>query len=258
MKSIGIIAACFLLFAIFAFALNQTEAISFPENKVVLSAQDELEEVELITAPVLQEDVVFPKLTAQAVLVVDLDTNIPLFEKDADNSRLPASTTKIITALVAMDNYPPEKVLVVDSVNIEGQKMKLVPGERITVENLLYGLLVFSANDAAEVLANNYQGGRDVFVEAMNIKAMPQLEIDDKSISFDISMLMFSESLFHIGTMLKLDYEGYMPIDTILTAWIPRDLILTYNDESKPDFIDYILKLYDILHTISAIIDTID
>ena len=170
MRFIGIVAACFLFFVTFAFALNQTEVAQYSTSASVLSVKKE-EKVELITAPVRKDDVTFPELSAQAVLAVDLDTNISLYEKDADGSRLPASTTKIITALVAMDNYPLDKIISVGNVNVEGQKMDLVVGEEMTVEDLLYGLLVYSANDAAEVLAENYQGGRDAFIEAMNLKA---------------------------------------------------------------------------------------
>lgn len=113
-----------------------------------------------------------PTFSAESVLAVDMDSNTILFEKDPDAPHSPASTTKIITALVAMDYYPLNKVLTVGKVQVEGQKMKLVNGEEILVRDLLYGLLVYSANDAAEVLAQNYEGGREAFIEAMNVKAV--------------------------------------------------------------------------------------
>ena len=73
--------------------------------------------------------------------------------------------------MVALDSYPLDQVITVGDVNVIGQKMRLVKGEQMTVKNLLYGLLVYSANDAAEVLAANYPGGRDNFITAMNKKA---------------------------------------------------------------------------------------
>ncbi len=121
--------------------------------------------------PVLASTTDFPILTAQSVIAVDLDSGVTLYEKNPDNKLLPASTTKIMTALVALDHYPKEYVLEVGNVSVIGQKMGLISGEKITVENLLYGLLVFSANDAAEVLAASYPGGRQLFIEAMNLKA---------------------------------------------------------------------------------------
>ncbi len=119
-------------------------------------------------------------LSAHSVLAVDVDSGITLYEKNPDLKLLPASTTKIITSLVAMDYYPLDKVLRVRKMSVDGQKMHLIPGEEITTEDLLYGLLVFSANDAAEVLAENYPGGRDVFIAAMNLKAK-ELGLDNTS-----------------------------------------------------------------------------
>jgi D-alanyl-D-alanine carboxypeptidase (penicillin-binding protein 5/6) len=113
----------------------------------------------------------FPVVSAQGVLALDLDSGMSLYEKNADEPLLPASTTKIMTALVAMDYYPSNMPLRVDGVRVIGQKMGLKEGEEITAGDLLYGLLVFSANDAAEVLAANYPGGREMFINVMNIKA---------------------------------------------------------------------------------------
>lgn len=121
--------------------------------------------------PVLAKEATFPILSAQAVLAIDANSGVTLFEKNADNPVLPASTTKIVTALVTLDNYSLDEVITVGKVSVEGQKMGLIKGEQLTVHNLLYGLLVYSANDAAEVLAENFPGGRDAFISAMNEKA---------------------------------------------------------------------------------------
>lgn len=122
--------------------------------------------------PVLGASSVYPLLSAQGAMAVDLDSGISLYEKNPDNTLLPASTTKIVTALVVLDSYPLDKIITIGKVNVVGQKMGLVYGEQMTVENLLYGLLVYSANDAAEVLASEYPGGRDAFINAMNVKAI--------------------------------------------------------------------------------------
>jgi D-alanyl-D-alanine carboxypeptidase (penicillin-binding protein 5/6) len=83
----------------------------------------------------------------------------------------PASTTKLLTALVALDTYSLDDVVTVKNLMSDGQVMGLVPNEQITVENLLYGMLIYSGNDAGYALADYYPGGLDKFVEAMNIKA---------------------------------------------------------------------------------------
>lgn len=111
-----------------------------------------------------------PEISAYAVMATDLDSGVTLYQKNSDVKLLPASTTKIVSAMVAEDYYSLDDVLTVSNISIPGQKMRLIAGEEISVRNLLYGLLVYSANDAAEVLAENYPGGRNSFVTAMNLK----------------------------------------------------------------------------------------
>lgn len=120
--------------------------------------------------PVLKKEISFPILSAQAALVVDVSSGVSLYEKDTDKRLLPASTTKIVTALVALDSYSLGDILKVGQIKVDGQKMGLRYSEEISVEDLLYGLLIYSANDAAEVLAQGYKGGRETFIDAMNQK----------------------------------------------------------------------------------------
>lgn len=113
-----------------------------------------------------------PELTANSLKIIDADSAITLYEKNADLRVLPASTTKIMTALVALEQYPLAKILTVREEKFDGNTVKLKPGESLTVENLLYGLLVASGNDAAQVFAENFPGGTTGFVWAMNQKAL--------------------------------------------------------------------------------------
>lgn len=122
--------------------------------------------------PVLTNGSSFPTLSAQGVIAMDLTSGITLYEKNADAKLLPASTTKIVTALVSLDTYKLDQVLTVGKeVRVDGQKMGLRMGEKIKFEDLLYGLLIYSANDAAMTLAQNYPGGYSSFIVAMNQKA---------------------------------------------------------------------------------------
>lgn len=120
--------------------------------------------------PVLKDGVGYPVVSAQSVMAIDLDSGVTLYEKDPNKALLPASTTKIITALVALDTYDINSILKVGKVVVEGQKMGLVQGEEIRFIDLLNGLLIYSANDAAEVLAQNHPAGRSVFIGLMNKK----------------------------------------------------------------------------------------
>ena len=121
--------------------------------------------------PVLSSNSTFPVLSAQGVIAIDVSSNVTLYEKNADLKLYPASTTKIITALVGLDYYRWDQVLTVGNPSVEGQRLGLVMGEEMTFENLLEALLIYSANDAAMTIADNYPGGRAGFVAAMNTKA---------------------------------------------------------------------------------------
>jgi D-alanyl-D-alanine carboxypeptidase (penicillin-binding protein 5/6) len=110
-----------------------------------------------------------PLTTAEGIYIVELSTLTPLFEYNPQKKLFPASTAKIITALTANDLYQFDDVITVNNVNVEGQIMGLVEGEKITFENLLYGMLIHSGNDAAYAIANAY--GYDKFIELMNKKA---------------------------------------------------------------------------------------
>lgn len=116
---------------------------------------------------------VFPDIAAQSAAVISADTAEAVFLKNAD-ARLPmASTTKIMTALVAMEALNPDTVFTVprEVCFVEGSSIYLSPGEKITVLDLLYGLLLESGNDAACALAVACSSDIDSFVALMNKKA---------------------------------------------------------------------------------------
>ena len=114
-----------------------------------------------------------PVISATAALVKDLDADFLLFVKDP-NKRVPiASTTKIMTALVAANYYQADDSLTVPkSALVEGSNMGLEEGEKLTFRSLLYGLLLNSGNDAAYTLAKNYPGGVSTFVQEMNQQSL--------------------------------------------------------------------------------------
>lgn len=152
----------FVFIASSALALSPVRPAVYQKIIAVISKK------EFPANPVISKDATFPIFSSQGVLAVDLVSGVTLFEKDADKILLPASTTKIITALVAMNAFNKGDVIEIGNIVVEGQKMGLKKGEKITISDLLYGLLVYSANDAAEALAQNYLGGRDNFISAMN------------------------------------------------------------------------------------------
>lgn len=110
-------------------------------------------------------------LSAKAAIVMDASSKVTLFEKNSELRFSMASTTKIMTALTALDYYKDDSVLTIQNTHVEGTKLGLLPGSQFYFKDLLYAMLLPSANDAAVAIADNYPGGSDAFVQKMNEKA---------------------------------------------------------------------------------------
>lgn len=136
-----------------------------------------------------------PGILAESYLAIDFSTGQILLEKDS-RQRLPvASTIKIMTALVALERGDPDQMIVVSdrAATIGEDTMGLSGGERLTLEELLYGLLLPSGNDAAEAIAEGLAGRREVFLNWMNSK---------------VTELGLSESFFVNPSGLDEEREG--------------------------------------------------
>ena len=113
------------------------------------------------------------RTNARSAILFCPDGNLTLYASN-ENQRLPmASTTKIMTAIVALENSKLDKTVIIDdeAVGTEGSSAYLKGGDTYTLEGLLYALLLQSANDAAVAIAINVGGTQDRFVEMMNQKA---------------------------------------------------------------------------------------
>ena len=125
-----------------------------------------------ITTPLLYSETVNCNFcsNAKAAVVIDAKSGAVLFEKNA-HTRLPmASTTKIMTALAVLENSSPDTVIEIpkEAAGVEGSSIYLRQGERMTVRDLLYGLLLESGNDAATALAVGVFGSTDKCCDYMN------------------------------------------------------------------------------------------
>lgn len=126
-----------------------------------------------VTAAFSSEEPAPPRITCKAAILIDQDTGEILFSHAANN-RLPnASTTKIMTAVLALEKLELDDEITISNraVSTAGSKSKLRAGEVLTVEQLLYALMVVSGNDASIALAENVAGSQKAFVEMMNAKA---------------------------------------------------------------------------------------
>ncbi|KKU29254.1 MAG: serine-type D-Ala-D-Ala carboxypeptidase [Candidatus Amesbacteria bacterium GW2011_GWA2_47_11b] len=112
-----------------------------------------------------------PTVSAKNIFIIDQASQTVFLQKSADQPVFPASTTKMMTALVVLDNFSLDQPITVTRSYPIGQHVGFRPGETLTVEQLLYATLVQSGNDAAEILAENFPAGRQVFIDLMNVKA---------------------------------------------------------------------------------------
>ena len=108
-----------------------------------------------------------------AAVMIDADTGSVLFSKNQGRVLAPASLTKLMTALLVVEKDKLSSTVRVgrEVFGVDGSVLGLQPGDRITVQNLLYGLLVHSSNDAANALAVFTAGSQDSFVGMMNSRA---------------------------------------------------------------------------------------
>jgi serine-type D-Ala-D-Ala carboxypeptidase (penicillin-binding protein 5/6) len=127
--------------------------------------------------------------TADAAIVVDGRNGEVMFAKNADSRRAIASTTKLMTALLALERARPREVFTAPPYNAlpPESRIDLQAGERMTVHDLLEALLLESANDAAVTLAEGIAGSREAFVAEMNERAA-QLGLDDTSYANPIGL----------------------------------------------------------------------
>lgn len=117
-----------------------------------------------------------PELNAQAAILIDSNTGKVLYEKNMDEKMYPASTTKILTAILAIEHCDLDEIVTVNynaisSIPSGYATAELITDETLTVKQLLEVLLIHSANDAANVLAMHVGGSIESFITMMNSKA---------------------------------------------------------------------------------------
>lgn len=114
-----------------------------------------------------------PEVSSHSACVIDIDTGRILAAKNENEKSEPASITKIMTALIALENADIKKIVTIPgaAAGVEGSSIYIKAGEKYSLEDLLYGLMLRSGNDAATAIAIDVAGSVDAFVEKMNQKA---------------------------------------------------------------------------------------
>jgi D-alanyl-D-alanine carboxypeptidase len=166
-----------------------------------------------------------PVLTTNNYILIDTSTNKIITAKNIDQKIYPASTTKLATALTALNLYPLDEVITVDQTYNEGKTMELQLGEKITVKSLVQALLVYSANDSAYTLAKHYQGGISGFVDQMNSLISKYNLINTHFINVD-----GIHEGNHYSTVYDLSQLGRLAIKNPIVRNVVKNKTLTVTD----------------------------
>ena len=112
-------------------------------------------------------------LAASGAIVIDAHTGASLYEKNADEPQFPASTTKILTALLVIEAGDLEREVecTIEDSKVGESSLELKPGQRFTRRQMLYGLMLKSANDVAHALGRDNAGSIQAFAEKMTLRA---------------------------------------------------------------------------------------
>jgi len=189
-----------------------------------------------------------PDTQALAGIMVDVDTHQVIWEKDPHHSLPPASTAKIVSSLVALDNFDPHKMVTItpDALTQASDEttMGIGAGEQYDVEDLLSGMLTVSANDAATALAADTVGLGN-FVDAMNAQ-MQQLGLHDSHFTTPVGLddpQQYS-SPYDLAMVAMEDMDRYPVFRNIV--W--RDQVNLPATATHPEFelhnLDRLLQFY--------------
>ncbi|MBT3704506.1 D-alanyl-D-alanine carboxypeptidase [Candidatus Peregrinibacteria bacterium] len=144
------------------------------EASINIGKLDFLDLLSVSPIPIKKDGYISPVINAHSSVAIDNQTGEILFEKDLHTKRQIASITKLMTAIIILEENDLDSIVTVspEVKYADGSEMFLHTGEQITVENLMYGLIINSANDAAVALAEFNAGSVEAFVEKMNKKAL--------------------------------------------------------------------------------------
>lgn len=166
------------IIVILLISLVATAIVVLPKLNLTISylssAQTKIDDqkTQIVVFPIAKDNIQNPPdLSARAAVIIDAKTGSTLFEKNPRLKHLPASTTKLMTALVTLEKCTPQTVVTVSDFPKVGNQMGLQIGDQVTVENLMYGLLIKSGNDAAYALAGACSQSYEEFISSMNEKA---------------------------------------------------------------------------------------
>ena len=189
-----------------------------------------------------------PPNTASAGILVDIDTGDILWQRNPHEQRAPASTIKLLTSMVVLENFAPTKLITATPKALfaggDETRMLIDPGDKLTVQELMTGLLMVSANDAANVLATETVG-MEKFVGAMNAQAAA-IGLQDTHATSPVGLDnpdMYS-SAYDLAVLATLDYKHWPLFRSIVDT---RQAVLpasSLHSAFELTNVDQLLELY--------------
>ncbi|WBW95834.1 D-alanyl-D-alanine carboxypeptidase family protein [Oceanirhabdus sp. W0125-5] len=167
-----------------------------------------------------------PSAAADSVVLLDATTGEILYSRNMNTAYPPASTTKVMTALLTLENCDLDEIVTIPekAVGIEGSKIWILKDEDITVRNLLLALMLESANDCAVALAIHVGGSEEAFVKMMNDKAK---ELGLKNTNFENPHGLYNNkhktSAYDLAQIMReaVKYPEFVKISTTVSAKVP-------------------------------------
>ena len=175
-KFFSLLLAVLMLLQLFALPVFSAAAEAASDQDEAQAAEDTAAADDSVPEDRLLSSRASFSVAAKAALLIDLSTGRVVYEQDADERIYPASLTKIMTCLLALENGNLSDVVTVSSSALDGLDADssvagLQIGEQMTLENLLYCMMVVSGNDACNVIAEHIAGSVTDFVRMMNQRA---------------------------------------------------------------------------------------
>lgn len=171
-----------------------------------------------------------PEVNAEGMILIDVATGEILAEKNSEEKLAPASTTKVMTALLTLENTKLDDIVVVgeNPPFADGSSIALKEGDMYTVENLLHALLLESSNDSAMALAEHIAGSETEFAKMMTKRAK---ELGAKNTNFVNSSGLYDEkhytTAYDLSLIMKeaLKHEDYVRISQIQSYELPASKV---------------------------------
>ena len=185
------------------------------EDKSIIN--NKISQFQLSATPVVKL-VNKPLVTALNYILVDTVTNKILISQNPNTKIYPASTTKLATALTALNIYPLDEVITIDQEYKDGKVMELKLGEKITVKSLVSALLVYSANDSAFTLAKHHQQGVPGFIKQMNLMVQKYGLKNTNFVNFDgLQNENHYSTVYDLSQLGRISIKNKIVKDTVKT-----------------------------------------